>query len=77
MIDRCFNPACGKEMRYLREGRVVRVIDPEIEHYWLCGKCHESYDFVFDSNGNVTLGTRFQSFIHEDDQRRSAREVAA
>jgi hypothetical protein len=26
MIDRCFNPACRRNLRYLRDGRVVRVI---------------------------------------------------
>lgn len=72
MIDHCFNPACGRELRYLREGRVVRLVGtkpgpPDIKHYWLCGKCYELYDFVFDSDGNLTIGARFHTFIHEID----------
>lgn len=60
MIDRCFNKACNMELHYLRNGRVVRVIrgtseEESVEHYWLCGKCYESYDFVFPANGSVAL----------------------
>jgi hypothetical protein len=63
MIDRCFNPACGKELRYLRDGRVVRVIQREgdktlVKHYWLCGACYEQYDFEFPTGGEVTLRAR-------------------
>ena len=63
MINRCFNPACNRELRYLRDGRVVRVIrgDDEnacMEHYWLCGACYQRYDFVFPSDGTVTLGDK-------------------
>jgi len=47
MIDRCFNPACQKRLRYLRDGRVVRVIQNHhgqlrVEHFWLCGPCYTS-----------------------------------
>lgn len=82
MIDCCFNPACKKQLRYLREGRVVRVIakNPDrlqIEHYWLCGECYKSHDFVFGSDGDVTLGARYHTFVHADDQRRADTWVAA
>jgi hypothetical protein len=71
MIDRCFNPACNKQIRYLREGRVVRVVrdganEPGIEHYWLCGMCFQSHDFIFRDDGTITLGERFHTFIHAD-----------
>jgi hypothetical protein len=63
MIDRCFNPTCNRELRYLREGRVVRVIrgkedDAVMEHYWLCGICYQSYDFVFPPDGTVALSDK-------------------
>ena len=82
MVDSCFNSACKKELRYLREGRVVRVVGKnpdrlEIQHYWLCGECYKSYDFVFGSDGTVTLGARFHIFVHADDQRRTDSLVAA
>lgn len=68
MIDRCFNPACKRKLHYLRDGRVVRVIqgknddystdDYSIEHYWLCGPCYDVYDFVFLPSGKVTIEPR-------------------
>jgi hypothetical protein len=63
MIDKCFNPACDKEMRYLRDGRVVRVIRREddetfVQHYWLCGSCYDAYDFVFPPGGEVVIEAR-------------------
>ena len=63
MIDKCFNPACDKKMRYLRDGRVVRVIRREndrtlVQHYWLCGDCYDAYDFAFPSSGEVVMVPR-------------------
>jgi hypothetical protein len=63
VVDHCFNPACKKELRYLRDGRVVRIVhgtgeDTRVEHYWLCGKCSESYEFVFSREGAVMLEPR-------------------
>ena len=26
MISACFNPSCGRELKYLRDGRVIRII---------------------------------------------------
>ncbi len=66
MINKCFNTACNRELHYLREGRVVRVTrgsadDASVEHYWLCGTCYESFDFVFPPDGSVTLGAKSRS----------------
>jgi hypothetical protein len=60
MIDNCFNPVCNKELRYLRDGRIVRIDrgsgnGATFVHYWLCGLCYISYDFSFSANGSVTL----------------------
>jgi hypothetical protein len=60
MIDNCFNPVCNKELRYLRDGRIVRIDrgsgnGATFAHYWLCGPCYNSYDFSFSANGSVTL----------------------
>lgn len=59
MISQCMNPACHKELHYLRNGRVVRIIHgagpAQIEHFWLCGECSRNYDFCFSVNGAVTL----------------------
>jgi len=71
MIDICFNPKCRRELRYLRDGRVVRVIhgtgeDAAIEHFWLCGTCYETYDFAFPPTGGVAI---------EEKVRKRARKV--
>ena len=63
MINKCFNPKCEKPLRYLRDGRVVRVIRREgdrslVQHYWLCGSCYDTYDFVFRSAGEVVIEPR-------------------
>ena len=60
---RCFNPECKQELRYLREGRVVRIVHGDgdgarLEHFWLCGPCSLAYDFVFGSDGSVGLKAR-------------------
>lgn len=60
MVSRCYNPECNKELLYLREGRVVRIIYDDgaqwrVEHFWLCGKCSQIYEFVFGADNSVTL----------------------
>jgi hypothetical protein len=63
MINNCFNPACNRELRYLRDGRIVRIdrgsgSGATFVHYWLCGSCYMSYDFSFSADGSVTLSPR-------------------
>ena len=65
MIDSCFNPTCRRELHYLRDGRVVRVIrgkeeDLSVEHYWLCGLCYEDHDFVFSEDGAVSIEAKYR-----------------
>ena len=71
MIDRCFNPSCGKQMRYLRDGRVVRLIRREneralVQHYWLCGDCYDEYDFVFPPSGGGDVVIERRARAHSD-----------
>jgi hypothetical protein len=63
MLTECFNPACRKELDYLRNGRVIRTIRTataamSVEHYWLCGTCYRRFDFEFNSDGTVSLRPR-------------------
>lgn len=63
MISECLNPICRKELLYLRDGRVVRVVrnstdEVEVEHFWLCGSCYASNDFHFGADGSVTVERR-------------------
>jgi hypothetical protein len=60
MITECFNPVCKRELVYLPEGRVVRLIKTQrgqmrVEHFWLCGDCYQRHDFRFCSRGDVGL----------------------
>jgi hypothetical protein len=68
-MHRCFNPACNKELRYLRDGRVIRVMRRDndqtlVQHYWLCGTCYDDYDFAFPPGGDVVIQPR--AHIHTD-----------
>ena len=73
MIDRCFNSACKKRLRYLRNGRVVRVIrnkngQSRVEHFWLCGSCYTLFDFGFSEDGTAFLTARLSNtfeHLHE------------
>jgi len=63
MINVCYNSECRKELRYLRDGRVVRIVhgngdEARLEHFWLCGSCNSEYEFVFDPDGSVSLKHR-------------------
>lgn len=63
MVNYCYNPDCKKELIYLREGRVVRIVHGDgdherLEHFWLCGPCSEAFEFVFEADGQVTLRSR-------------------
>jgi hypothetical protein len=68
MISQCMNPDCRKELHYLRNGRVIRTTHRHgahvtVEHFWLCGECHASYDFLFAKDGHVSLMRR-QSYVN-------------
>lgn len=63
MVNVCYNSECRKELHYLREGRVVRIIHGEgdqaqLEHFWLCGPCSRAFEFVFQQDGSVSLRHR-------------------
>jgi hypothetical protein len=70
MISQCMNPECRRELRYLRDGRVVRVVardqkQVKVEHFWLCGACLLEHDFHFSSDGHVSVARRSDSLIPE------------
>ncbi len=74
MISCCANPACGKPLHYLREGRIyvfetVAVAAAaggtarprRLEHYWLCGDCSLTLALVQDTRGRVHLLPRLHT----------------
>ena len=65
MLTECFNPACNRELLYLKDGRVVRLVKTHgehsrVEHFWLCGECYRLHDFRFSSKEGVSLMVRSQ-----------------
>ena len=70
MISACFNPSCSRELKYLRDGRVVRIIRNEpggvrVEHFWLCGSCHQQYDFCFANDKGPSFARRLGVTSHK------------
>jgi hypothetical protein len=68
MITECLNPSCRKELRYLRDGKVVRTVryheeQVKVEHFWLCGDCRLDFDFRFSADNQVSLTRRYESVV--------------
>jgi hypothetical protein len=60
MIDRCFNPGCGQELHYLRDGSVYeweggKLSNLPLEFFWLCPECSKYFTVVSDENGAAIL----------------------
>jgi hypothetical protein len=60
MIGNCFNPACKKELRYLRQGAIYqweKGTGPEFgsEFFWLCPRCSSTFNVGSDRNGVPSL----------------------
>jgi hypothetical protein len=60
MIGNCFNPACQKELRYLRQGTVYqweKGTGPEFdsEFFWLCPRCSSTFAVSSDREGKPSL----------------------
>ena len=56
MIGHCFNPACNKELRYLRQGSVYQLETGvgrmfHSEFFWLCPNCCSRFEVSSDGNG--------------------------
>jgi hypothetical protein len=56
MIGNCFDPACKKELRYLRQGAVYQWetgIGPEFrsEFFWLCPNCSSTFEVGSNREG--------------------------
>lgn len=80
MIEVCANPACGKVLRYLREGRVIVFEIKEagqaaggngsrLRHYWLCGRCSGLYTLTLQGE-NVCLVARTTTVVRNCERRR-------
>jgi hypothetical protein len=60
MIGHCFNPACNKELRYLRQGTVYQWEtgigrDFHSEFFWPCPNCSSTFELASDENGGPLL----------------------
>lgn len=79
MVSNCANPACGKPLHYLREGRIY-VFDASagtalngakrerrLEHYWLCGTCAAGLALVQDPQGWIRIVPKSPAIPEIDD----------
>jgi hypothetical protein len=63
MIEHCFNPTCGRELRYLRQGSVYQVEKGAAESlhsefFWLCRACAGTFHLTTDGDGSLSLQRR-------------------
>jgi hypothetical protein len=48
MVSQCANSDCGRELHYLRDGRIYQFVfstktgSRRLEHFWLCGDCSKT-----------------------------------
>jgi hypothetical protein len=73
MFSECANPACGAEFDY-RQGQFFRFhkrsLDDgqpanthSIEHFWLCGRCSETYYLQNAGGGGIAIRLRFEKAL--------------
>ena len=61
MVGLCVNPECGRELHYLRDGRVylfqvaTQSGTMRPEHFWLCGTCSATMKLDLSPAGEVKL----------------------
>lgn len=66
MVNHCANPACKKQLHYLRDGKVFLFstkksseksskLPYRLEHYWLCGDCAKLWTLSMDGDCEVKL----------------------
>ena len=78
MFSKCANPFCGAEFDY-RQGRFYRFhqrpLDDgqpanthSVEHFWLCGKCCETYCLAYAQGGGVLIQLNFENSFEPDIQ---------
>jgi hypothetical protein len=70
MIGHCFNPACHRELHYLRQGSVYhweyRVNhQPHSEFFWLCPSCSSRFKMTLDSHGSPMLAAKGAKSDHD------------
>jgi len=76
MFSKCANPSCGAEFDY-RQGRFYRFhkrpLDDgqpanthSVQHFWLCGKCSETYRLEYTQGGGVLIRLNFENAFKSD-----------
>jgi hypothetical protein len=74
MFAKCFNTDCGAPFDY-REGHLIRYCrarskgascarQVSVEHFWLCGKCSESYTFEYEPDLSLKRRNRAEQMEH-------------
>ena len=76
MFSNCANPFCRAEFDY-RHGRFYRFhkrpLDDgqlanthSVQHFWLCGKCSETYYLEYAQGGGVLIRLNFENALKSD-----------
>jgi hypothetical protein len=76
MFSKCANPSCGAEFD-CRQGRFYRfhkrplddgrpVNTHSVQHFWLCGKCCETYCLKYAHGDGVLIELNFENAFKPD-----------
>lgn len=78
MIGQCANPECGRELRYLRSGKIylfevsAKTGGRRREHFWLCGECSDRMALICVNQSEVRAVHRLQVCAQQACQNRNA-----
>jgi hypothetical protein len=71
MLDKCANSVCSmpfdyKQGRYVRFRRAAAVNEApanthSVEHFWLCGRCAETYTLQYHKEHGVVISLRLMA----------------
>jgi hypothetical protein len=71
MVSQCANPDCGRELRYLREGKIYAFAmsagngNKSLEHFWLCGECSKSMTLTCLNQSEVKTARRRPNYADQ------------
>jgi hypothetical protein len=72
MISQCANPDCGRELHYLRDGKIYQFVlstragSKRLEHFWLCGECSKSMILICVNKSEVKTVRKDGTPIHPE-----------
>jgi len=66
MVDKCANPVCQTQFRFLRDGKLFHVESnaqdvknsSRMQHFWLCESCSREFTVVAAPQGVAVIAAR-------------------